>query len=148
MLVEIYTDGACSGNPGPGGYGVVLLYNGTKKELSGSEADTTNNKMELMGVIRGLEQLNRPCRVKVYSDSQYVVQAMQKRWPYGWKAKGWKRSGNQPALNSDLWDRLMKLCEIHEVEFNWVRGHAENEYNNRCDALAVAAIQREKTPER
>jgi len=138
-LVEVYTDGACSGNPGPGGYGAILCYQGIEKEISGGEAGTTNNRMELTAAIRGLELLNQPCRVRLYSDSQYLVQAMQKRWPYGWKARGWKRSGNQPALNPDLWDRLMALCERHEVEFVWVRGHADNRYNNRCDALAVAA---------
>ena len=145
--VEIYTDGACSGNPGPGGYGVVLLYGGRKKELSGGEAETTNNRMELKAAICGLEELNRPCRVKLFSDSQYLVRAMQQGWPQKWKAKGWKRSGNQPALNPDLWERLMALCRMHDVEFNWVRGHADNENNNRCDELAVAAAQKAKAPD-
>ncbi len=136
--VTIYTDGACSGNPGPGGWGAVLIYGKHRRELSGGEARTTNNRMELTGVIAALEALSEPCVVELYSDSKYVVDALQKGWARGWKARGWVRPDKKPALNADLWERLLHLCGIHEVRLHWVKGHAENEYNNRCDQLAVA----------
>jgi ribonuclease HI len=120
--VEIYTDGACSGNPGPGGYGAVLCYNGVEKEISGGEAETTNNRMELTAAIRGLELLNQPCKVKLYSDSQYVVQAMQKGWPYGWKKRGWKRSGNQPAMNPICGRNLWSFARYMRLSLSGLRG--------------------------
>ncbi len=140
--VEIYTDGACSGNPGPGGWGAVLRYNGKEKEISGGEAMTTNNRMELMAVIFALRALKEPCAVELYSDSRYVIDALSKGWAYGWRKKGWIKSDKKPALNPDLWGELLDLCAVHEMSYHWVKGHAENEYNNRCDALAVA--EREK----
>ncbi len=136
--VTIYTDGACSGNPGPGGWGAVLRYKGTEIELSGGEAKTTNNRMELTGVISALEKLKEPCIVQLYSDSKYVIDALSKGWARSWQKKNWIKSDKKPALNPDLWERLLNLCDIHEVHCHWVKGHAENEYNNRCDALAVA----------
>jgi len=135
--VEIYADGACSGNPGPGGWGAILRYKDTERELSGGERMTTNNRMELTGVITALELLREKCRVEVFSDSRYVVDAMDKGWARGWRARGWKRSNKEPALNPELWERLLALCEKHEVRFHWVRGHADNEKNERCDRLAV-----------
>lgn len=135
--VTIYTDGACSGNPGPGGWAAILKYGEAEKVLSGGERETTNNRMELTGVIRGLEALKRPCRVLIYSDSKYVVDAITQGWVYAWKKKGWMRKGNEPAKNPELWERLLELLRIHEVSFSWVKGHAENEMNARCDALAV-----------
>lgn len=140
--IEIYTDGACSGNPGPGGWGAVLRYNGREKEISGGEAQTTNNRMELTAVIAALECLKEPCAVELYSDSKYVIDALSKGWAVSWRKKGWIKSNKKPALNVDLWDRLLKLTEAHEMHYHWVKGHADNEYNNRCDALAVA--EREK----
>ncbi|MBQ9411754.1 MAG: ribonuclease HI [Oscillospiraceae bacterium] len=140
--VEIYTDGACSGNPGPGGWGAILRYNGAEKELSGGEKDTTNNRMELLAVIRALEALKEPCAVELWSDSQYVINGLDKGWAAGWKKRGWKKADKTPALNVDLWDRLLTLTQKHEMRYHWVKGHAENEYNNRCDALAVAARER------
>ena len=140
--VIIYTDGACSGNPGPGGWGAILRYGEKTKELSGGEKNTTNNRMELTGVISALQALNQPCRVQLYTDSQYVVNAMEKGWAVSWRAKGWRRSNKEPALNPDLWEILLQLCEKHEVTFHWVKGHAENKYNNRCDELAVAAREK------
>ncbi len=139
--VDIYTDGACSGNPGPGGYGVILMYGSLKRELSGGEKQTTNNRMELSGVIRGLSALREPCEVALYTDSQYVVNAMTKGWAKKWQANGWMRNKREKALNPDLWEKLLALCEQHEVTFHWVKGHAENAYNNRCDALAVEAAR-------
>lgn len=136
--VTIYTDGACSGNPGPGGWGAILMYGRHKKELSGGEAQTTNNRMELSGVIAALEQLKEPCVVELYSDSKYVIDALEKGWAKSWQAKGWRRADKKPALNPDLWERLLELCGTHTVRCHWVKGHAENEYNNRCDELAVA----------
>ena len=136
--VTIYTDGACSGNPGPGGWGAILEWNGVEKELSGGAADTTNNRMELTGVITALEALKQPCAVELYSDSKYVVDALEKGWAKGWRARGWIKSDKKPALNSDLWGRLLELCEYHTVHLHWVKGHAQNQYNNRCDELAVA----------
>ena len=136
--ITIYTDGACSGNPGPGGWGAILLYGHHKKELSGGEPETTNNRMELLGIIRALEALIEPCIVDLYTDSQYVVNAVEKRWVYAWRAKGWMRNAKEPAKNPDLWERLLALMETHKVSFHWVKGHGDNPHNNRCDELAVA----------
>ena len=136
--MAIYTDGACSGNPGPGGWGAILSYNGAEKELSGGAADTTNNRMELTAVIEALSALKEPCVVELYSDSKYVIDALSKRWVYGWRSRGWKKADKKPALNVDLWERLLELLEIHELRYHWVKGHAENEKNNRCDEMAVA----------
>ncbi len=140
--VTIYTDGACSGNPGPGGWGAILRYNEVEKELSGGEAQTTNNRMELTGVISALQALKEPCVVELYSDSKYVIDALDKGWAISWRKKGWIKSDKKPALNPDLWEALLNLCEVHEVRCHWVKGHADNPYNNRCDALAVQ--QRDK----
>ncbi|MDL2273387.1 ribonuclease HI [Oscillospiraceae bacterium OttesenSCG-928-G22] len=137
--VTIYTDGACSKNPGPGGYGAILRYGEHEKELSGAEPETTNNRMELLGAIKALECLKSPCRVTLYSDSRYLVDGMMKGWAAGWRSRGWKKSNKEPALNPDLWERLLNLAETHDITFVWVRGHADNEFNNRCDALAVKA---------
>lgn len=144
MNVTIYTDGACSGNPGPGGYGAILMYGQHKKELSGGDPNTTNNRMELMGVITALKALNRPCQVDLYTDSQYVVNAIEKGWAKKWQANGWMRNKKDNALNPDLWQSLLNLLEIHQVTFHWVKGHAENPYNNRCDELAVAESHKYK----
>ena len=135
--VTLYTDGACSGNPGPGGWGAILEYGGAEKELSGGENSTTNNRMELTAVIRGLEALKEPCTVELYSDSKYVIDALQKGWAKGWRARGWIKSDKKPALNPDLWQRLLELTEMHQVHCHWVKGHADNPKNNRCDQLAV-----------
>lgn len=140
--VILYTDGACSGNPGPGGYGAILIYNGVEKEISGGEKNTTNNKMEMMAVIKGLEMLKEPCEVEVYSDSAYVVNSIEKGWIYSWKKNGWKKADKKEVKNIDLWERLLKQIEIHNVTFKKVKGHANDELNNRCDRIAVA--QREK----
>ena len=139
--VEIFTDGACSGNPGPGGWGAVLRYNGHECELSGGEANTTNNRMELSAVINALEALKEPCKVTLYSDSQYVCNALKLGWAKKWKANNWMRNKKEPALNPELWDSLLKLCDIHEVDIIWVKGHAGHPENERCDRLAVAAAQ-------
>jgi len=136
-FVEIWTDGACSGNPGAGGYGVVLRYNGNEKELSSGDANTTNNRMELMGVIAGLSALKEPCKVTLTTDSKYVVDSITKGWVYNWKKKGWIKSDKKPALNVDLWEKLLPLLETHEVTFVWVKGHAGHPENERCDRLAV-----------
>ena len=136
--VEIYTDGACSGNPGPGGYGIILRWNGHEKEISGGEANTTNNRMELMGVIRALEALKEPCEVTLYTDSKYVVDAVNLGWAKRWKAAGWKKNKTEAAKNPDLWEKVLNLISYHEVSFVWVKGHATNAFNNRCDELAVA----------
>ncbi len=141
MTVEIFTDGACSGNPGPGGYGVILRIGEHVKELSGGEAMTTNNRMELTGVIEGLAALNRPCDVVLTTDSKYVVDSITKGWVYSWQKKNWIKSDKKPALNVDLWERLLPLLETHKVTFNWVKGHAGHPENERCDELAV--IQRD-----
>ena len=140
--VELYTDGACSGNPGPGGWGVVLRYNGHERELSGGEEMTTNNRMELTAVIQGLLALKESCVVELWSDSKYVIDALEKGWAWGWRRKGWIKSDKKPALNPDLWTMLLDLTCQHEMHYHWVKGHADNEYNNRCDKLAVA--EREK----
>ena len=139
--ITLYTDGACSGNPGPGGWGVILLYGEHKKELSGGERNTTNNRMELTAVIRGLEALKKPCIVELYSDSKYVIDGLEKGWAVSWRSRGWKKADKKPALNPDLWAQLLDLCERHQVRCHWVKGHAENPYNNRCDEMAVAEWQ-------
>ena len=138
--VDIYTDGACSGNPGSGGYGVVLLYNGARKELSAGYRLTTNNRMEVLAVIKGLECLKEKCRVNLYSDSKYVVDAVNKGWAKKWRSNGWRKADKTKALNVDLWERLLSLLEMHEVKFIWVKGHADNRENERCDFLARSAI--------
>ena len=142
--VTIYTDGACSGNPGPGGWGAILMYGPHKRELSGGEANTTNNRMELTAVIEALSLLKEPCIVDLWSDSKYVIDGLEKGWAKGWKARGWKKADKKPALNPDLWDRLLALTEVHSLRYHWVKGHAENAYNNRCDQLAVAESQKFK----
>ena len=142
--VTLYTDGACSGNPGPGGWGAILSYNGTEKELSGGESNTTNNRMELTAVIEALSALKEPCTVELWSDSKYVIDALEKGWARGWKAKGWVKSDKKPALNPDLWEQLLALADRHTLHYHWVKGHAENEFNNRCDELAVAESQKHK----
>jgi ribonuclease HI len=139
--VTVYTDGACSGNPGPGGWGAVLLYGKHRKELSGGYRLTTNNRMEILAVIRAIEALKEPCRVTVISDSQYVVNAMTQGWARGWRAKGWRRSNKERAENPDLWERLLSLCDSHDVTFEWVRGHCSTAENERADQLAVAAYR-------
>ena len=135
--VTIYTDGACSGNPGPGGWGAILEWNGIEKEISGGAAETTNNRMELTGVIRALSMLKEKCIVELYSDSKYVIDALEKGWAWGWKKRGWIKSDKKPALNPDLWELLLNLIEMHDVHYHWVKGHASNPKNNRCDELAV-----------
>ena len=142
--VIIYTDGACSGNPGKGGYAAILKYKQIEKEICGAEDETTNNRMELMAVIKGLEALKEPCEAEIYSDSQYVVSAMNEGWLDGWRKNGWKTAGKKAVKNPDLWQRLSELMEIHKVSFVKVKGHADNEYNNRCDELAVAESQKYK----
>lgn len=137
-LVEIFTDGACSGNPGPGGWGAILRCDGMEKELSGGEAHTTNNRMELSGVINALSALKYPCKVRLTTDSKYVVDGITKGWAQGWKKRGWKKSDGKPALNPDLWGQLLDLLAVHDVEFCWIKGHAGHEENERCDRLAVA----------
>lgn len=137
--VIIYTDGACLGNPGPGGYGAVLLYKGNRKELSGGYRRTTNNRMELMAAIAALEALKTRSRALLHSDSKYVVDAIEKGWARNWRRLGWRKPDKQPAMNPDLWERLLDLCARHDVRFQWVKGHAGNEENERCDALANAA---------
>ncbi len=142
--VTLYTDGACSGNPGPGGWGAILSYNGVEKELSGGEGNTTNNRMELLAVISGLEALKEPCRVELYSDSKYVIDGLSKGWAVSWRKNGWRKADKKPALNPDLWERLLNLTEKHELSYHWVKGHADNPYNNRCDQLAVNESQKYK----
>ena len=138
--LDIYTDGACSGNPGPGGYGVVMLYKSLRKELSQGYKKTTNNRMEVLAVIRGLEALKEPCQVTLYSDSKYVVDAVTKGWVKKWKANNWIKADKKKALNIDLWERMLELLEKHKVIFVWVKGHADNVENERCDFLARQAI--------
>ncbi len=137
-FVEIFSDGACSGNPGPGGWGAILRCDGYEKEISGGEAHTTNNRMELTGVIQALSALKYPCKVRVTTDSRYVVDGITKGWAQSWKKRGWKKSDGKPALNPELWERLLELLAIHDVEFAWIKGHAGHEENERCDRLAVA----------
>ena len=136
--VTLYTDGACSGNPGPGGWGAILEFMGHEKEMSGGEESTTNNRMELTAVIRGLQALKEPCIVELYSDSKYVIDGLQKGWAESWRRRGWVKSDKKPALNPDLWGELLDLTEKHTLHYHWVKGHAENEKNNRCDQMAVA----------
>lgn len=138
----IYTDGACSGNPGPGGWGTILFYGSHKKEISGGEKHTTNNRMEILAVIEGLRLLKEPCKVEVYSDSAYVVNCFQKGWIHGWLRNGWKNSKKDPVENQDLWKILWDLMNKHSVEYVKVKGHSDNEWNNRCDELAREAIKR------
>lgn len=140
--VELFTDGACSGNPGPGGWGAILRFHGKEKELSGGDPQTTNNRMELTAVIEGLAALKEPCEVTLTSDSKYVLDALLKGWVYSWKENGWKKADKKPALNVDLWERLLALLEVHKVDYRWVHGHQGHPENERCDALAVAAYQR------
>ncbi len=136
--IEIFTDGACKGNPGPGGWGVVLRYGNREKELSGGEAMTTNNRMELTAAIMGLSALKEPCAVKLVTDSKYVAEAIDKGWARSWQKNGWKKADKKPALNSDLWQRLLELLDVHTVNIEWVKGHAGHPENERCDKLAVA----------
>ena len=135
--VDIYTDGACRGNPGKGGWGAVLVYRGTEKELSGGERETTNNRMELTAAIEALSALREPCEVTLTSDSKYLVDAITQGWALSWRAKGWRKADKSPALNPDLWEKLINLLEIHTVTFVWVKGHAGHPYNERCDVLAT-----------
>ena len=143
--VTLYTDGACSGNPGIGGYGAVLMFNGHEKRISGAEPETTNNRMELNAVIEGLKCLNQPCEVDIYSDSAYIVNAFTLGWVYGWKRAGWRKADGKPVLNSDLWQELMVLAGVHNVHFNKVKGHADDVYNNICDKLATDAVKNYRT---
>ena len=143
--VIIYTDGACSGNPGPGGWGAILSFRGVEKEISGGDPSTTNNRMELTAVLEALRRLKEPCTVELYSDSKYVIDALQKGWVYGWKKRGWIKSDKKPALNVDLWEQLLPEIARHEVHYHWVKGHAENPKNNRCDELAGAESRKYKT---
>ena len=136
--VTLYTDGACSGNPGPGGWGAILEFQGNEKELSGGERETTNNRMELTAVIAGLSALKEPCIVELYSDSKYVIDGLSKGWAVSWRKNGWRKADKKPALNPDLWEKLLNLVEIHQLHYHWVKGHADNPKNNRCDQLAVA----------
>ncbi len=136
-IVEIFTDGACSGNPGPGGWGAILRYKGSEKEICGSETETTNNRMELTAVIKALELLKRPCCVTVTTDSKYVCDAINQKWVYGWRDNAWRKKDNKPALNPDLWKQLLPLLEKHRVTFVWVKGHNAHPENERCDKMAV-----------
>ena len=142
--VEIFADGACSGNPGPGGWGTILRCNGIEKELSGGEKNTTNNRMELSAVIEALKALKYPCEATITTDSRYVYESVTKGWVYSWQKNNWKKADKKPALNPDLWDRLLNLLAEHEYEFEWVKGHAGHPENERCDALAVAFSQKFK----
>ncbi len=142
--VMIYTDGACRGNPGPGGWGAILVFGEHEKELTDGEASTTNNRMELMGAIRALEELKYPCAVTLTTDSKYLCDAVTKGWVYSWKAKGWIKADKKPAANPDLWERLLALLKIHDVTFVWVKGHAGHPYNERCDVLATASADKYK----
>ena len=139
--VTLYTDGACSGNPGPGGWGAILEYQGTEKELCGGERETTNNRMELTAVIRGLQALKESCIVELYSDSKYVIDGLSKGWAESWRVKGWRKADKKPALNPDLWGELLDLVAKHEVRYHWVKGHGDNPKNNRCDQMAVSQWQ-------
>ena len=142
--ITIYTDGACSGNPGPGGWGAILMFGNIKKEISGGSANTTNNIMELTAVIQALKLLKRPCKVNLYSDSAYVINAFEQKWIYGWLKNNWRTSNKEPVKNKELWEELYSLTKIHDVRFNKVKGHSTNEYNNRCDELAVSESQKYK----
>ena len=142
--VKIYTDGACSGNPGPGGYGCVLIYKGKEKRISGGERETTNNRMELTAVIEALSALKEPCQVTLISDSRYVVDAIEKGWLESWRQNGWKKADKKAALNVDLWEKLLPLLDTHKVTFDWVKGHDGDEYNEICDRLAVEESEKFK----
>ena len=144
--VRLYTDGACLGNPGPGGYGAVLDFGTRRKEISGGCRWTTNNRMELMSVIKGLEALNERCKVSVFSDSKYVVDALSKGWAKRWRANGWRRNKKELAINPDLWERLLELCAGHDVGFYWVKGHSGHPENERCDRLATGAASQPGLP--
>ncbi len=137
--VTIYSDGACSGNPGPGGWGTILVYQGVEKELSAGEEQTTNNRMELLAAIMGLELLKEPCKVTLVSDSKYLCESINQKWVFGWEANGWRKADKKPALNVDLWERMLIQLRRHEVEVQWIKGHAGHPYNERCDRLAVNA---------
>ncbi len=138
----MYTDGACKGNPGPGGWGCIIVYKSIEKELSGGEANTTNNRMELCGAIAGFAALKEPCRVHLTSDSKYLIDALTLGWAKEWQARGWKKSDGKPALNPDLWEKILSYLDVHEVTFEWVRGHNGHPYNERCDRLAVAEAEK------
>ncbi len=141
-VVDIYTDGACSGNPGAGGYCSILIYNGIEKIVSGSEVETTNNRMELMAVIKGLECLKESCEVNLFSDSQYVVDAFNQGWILSWQNSGWRTANKKEVKNIDLWQQLLELCALHKINFIKVKGHSDNEYNNRCDKIAVSEYKK------
>ncbi len=140
--VEMFTDGACSGNPGPGGWGTILRYKGIEKELSGGERETTNNRMEMTAVISGLKALNEPCEVELYTDSKYVCDSIVKGWVYSWKKNNWRKADKKPALNVDLWEEMLILLDKHSVTFHWLKGHNGHPENERCDALAVAETRK------
>ena len=142
--IDLYTDGACSGNPGVGGYGGILMYRGVEREYSGVDANTTNNRMEITAVIEGLKMLKEPCEVHIYSDSAYVVNAFNEGWLNNWQANGWRTAGKKSVQNADLWVKLLELVSIHQYTFIKVKGHADNEYNNRCDKLATGEIAKYK----
>lgn len=135
--VNVYTDGACRGNPGAGGWGAILEYNGRRREMSGGEPETTNNRMELTAVIEALSALKEPCEVNLFSDSKYVIDGLSKGWAQSWKSKGWKKADKSPALNPELWDRLLGLVKIHKINYNWIKGHDGHPENERCDTLAT-----------
>ncbi len=143
-VVELFTDGACSGNPGPGGWGAILRYNGVEKELSGGEESTTNNRMELTAVISGLQALKSPCKVLLCTDSKYVSDGVTLGWAENWQKRGWRKADGKPALNPDLWEALLELLEVHEVEINWIKGHNGHPENERCDKLAVEETKKFK----
>ncbi len=145
--VLIYTDGSSRGNPGPGGYGSMLIYGENIKELKGGFKKTTNNRMELMAVITALEAIKEPCEVEVYSDSKYVIDAMEKGWIHSWRLKGWVKSDKKPVKNTDLWQRLYKAAQVHKMSWKWVKGHVGNKYNERCDYLATSAAKKKNLPE-
>ena len=140
--VKIYTDGACSGNPGPGGFGTILVYNGAEKCISSGFPETTNNRMELLGAITGLESLREPCEVEIISDSKYLCDAINRGWLESWKAHDWKKADKKPVLNPELWQQLDRLLSVHTVTFTWVKGHNGHEYNERCDRMAVSEYQK------
>ena len=140
--VELFTDGACSGNPGPGGWGAILRFKGAEKEFSGGEEKTTNNRMELTAVIEGLTKLKETCNVTLVTDSKYVADGISKGWAESWKKNGWRKADKKPALNADLWEKLLTLCNIHNLTIKWIKGHAGHTENERCDALAVSEYQK------
>lgn len=140
-MVKIFTDGSCLGNPGPGGYAAILDYKGRRKELWRGFRRTTNNRMEMLAVVESLSALKEPCDVELFSDSEYVVRAMNEKWPYAWRERGWRRSRNKPVTNTDLWTKLLDLCDRHDVRFEWVKGHAGHPENERCDQIAIMAAR-------